>query len=64
MTKEEDKLTQRAWELLCRDLSQSWRLEDALREGRMRLLTDRHSILMRERQLKIGDAVLAKLRKP
>jgi hypothetical protein len=64
MTKEEDKLTQQAWELLCRDLSQSRRLEDALRDGRMRLLTDRANFLLRERQLKIGDAVLAKLRKP
>ena len=64
MTKEEDSLLKQAWELVARDISQSWRLEDRLRAGRGRVLTYKHAILAMERDLAIGDAVLAKMRKP
>ena len=62
MTTETDKLTQEAWELLGPDLASAELLEDRLRAGRLRILSYRSCIIELERDIEIGEAVLAKLR--
>jgi len=64
MTKEEERLVREYWELLVPDLARSWHLEDALRESKRRLYATKLHCIRLKRELEIGEAVLAKVRKP